>query len=311
MQEPSVRQLRHFVLVAECGSFRAASERAFRSQSALTLSIQELESVLGASLFQAGRRAQLTDYGRECLPIARDIVERFAQQTVRLRNVSAMATVTMAVLPSFAARWLPGFLALFTERHPRIALRVLDDNSRNVEDMVINGRADVGIVSMGAIDRRIEAKALLKDAFALVCDRNHPLASEPHLPWSALKGQKLLGNLTHQLLAGTVAAHHVHEPQLFVSNMTSLLSLIAAGDWTSPLPALAVPLHAPEIVAVPLRRPSITRQIGIIRLKSRPVEPAVAAVISIVEEVVKGGGQGRAAGSSAGLHTTDSGKKSA
>ena len=290
MQEPSIRQLRHFVLVAECGSFRAAAERAFRSQSAMTLSIQELEGLLGASLFQPGRRAQLTDFGRQCLPIARDMVERFMEQTSRLHNVSAAASVTMAVLPSFAARWLPDFLELITSRHPEIALRVLDDNSRNVEDMVIGGRVDIGIVSMGTLDRRLVARTLIKDEFGLVCNKDHPLAKNRWLAWSAVQGNKVLGNLTHQLLAGSPAARFVQEPRLFVSNMTSLLSLISKGNWISPLPVLAVPTHFPELVAIPLRRPRVSRQISVIRLKGKTVEPAVAAVESIVMEIVQATG---------------------
>ncbi|MEO8280628.1 MAG: LysR family transcriptional regulator [Ideonella sp.] len=288
MQEPSIRQLRHFVLVAECGSFRAAAERAFRSQSAMTLSIQELESLLGASLFQPGRRAQLTDFGKSCLPIARDMVERFSEQTSRLHSVSSAVTVTMAVLPSFASRWLAGFLDLFTMRHPEIALRVLDDNSRNVEDMVIGGRVDIGIVSMSALDRRLVAKVLIKDEFGLVCNKDHPLAANKTLAWRTVQDHQVLGNLTHQLLAGTSAARFVQEPQLFVSNMTSLLALISKGNWVSPLPVLAVPMHSPDVVAIPLRRPRVTRQIGMIRLKGKPVEPAVAAVESIVSEIVQG-----------------------
>lgn len=290
MQEPSIRQLRHFVLVAECGSFRAAAERAFRSQSAMTLSIQELENLLGASLFQSGRRAQLTDFGRSCLPIARDMVERFTEQATRLHGVSTAATVTMAVLPSFAARWLPAFLDLFTTRHPEIALRVLDDNSRNVEDMVIGGRVDIGIVSMGTLDRRLIGKILIKDEFGLVCNKSHPLAANNWLSWSAVQGNMVLGNLTHQLLAGSPAASFVQEPRLFVSNMTSLLSLISKGNWISPLPVLAVPMDLPDVVAIPLRRPKVTRQIGLIRLKGKPLEPAIAAVEAIVTEIVQGTG---------------------
>lgn len=287
MQEPSVRQLRYFVLVAECASFRAAAERVFRSQSAITLSIQELEGLLGAPLFQSGRRAQLTDFGRQCLPIAIDMVERFTKQTSRLHSISTSPTVTMAVLPSFASRWLPRFLEVFTDRHPEIALRVLDDNSRNVEEMVISGRVDIGIVSLGKADHRWVTTPLITDEFGLVCNKDHALAKNKWLAWSAVPSNLLLGNLTHGLLASSAAARFVQEPRLYISNMTSLLSLIATGNWISPLPVLAVPMQLPGIVAIPLRRPRVTRQIGMIHLKAKSIEPAVAAVQAIVTEVVQ------------------------
>jgi DNA-binding transcriptional LysR family regulator len=286
MHEFSIRQLRHFVFVAECGSFRAAAERAFRSQSALTLSIQELENQLGAHLFEVGRRAELTDFGRQCLPIAREMVDQFAEQSMRLGSISSMPSVTIAVLPSFASRWLPEFLSVFSARHSDIALRVLDGNSRTIEELVIGARADIGIVSLGAADRRFVTKPLLTDEFGLICHRSDPLARAATLPWSKVDRRAVLGNLTHQLLAGGPAAPYVQAPRMFVSNMTSLLSLIANGGWVSPLPVLAVPAHARDVVAVPLRRPRVVRQIALIRLKAKPLTPAVAKIEAIVDEIL-------------------------
>lgn len=290
MQEPTIRQLRHFILVAESGSFRTAAERAFRSQSALSLSVRELEGVLGGNLFQEGRRAQLTDYGRQCLPIARDIVERYERQATSLRSGGRSAMVTMAVLPSFASRWLPGFLATFAADYPDIALRVVDDNSSNIEELVLSGRADIGIVSLSGADPRLSAKVLVKDEFCLACNRKDPLAKEKWLPWSAVKGPRVLGNLTHPLLSGTQASRYVQSPRLFIANMTSLMSLVSSGDWISPLPAMAVPLHATNVVAVPLRRPKIERRIGLIRLRRTASEPAIDVVEKLLRQSVSPNG---------------------
>src|SRR3546814_6003366 len=71
----SLQHYRHFLLVAELRSFRAAAARASRSQPALSLSIKEMEHRLGQPMFERGSRVVLTRFGQECLPMARELVE--------------------------------------------------------------------------------------------------------------------------------------------------------------------------------------------------------------------------------------------
>lgn len=217
--------------------------------------------------------------------MARDLVERYEQlRTIKAGAVSA--TVTVAVLPSFASRWLPAFLGLFASRHPNIALRVVDDNSRNIEQMVLERRADIGVLSRGPLDRRLDAAGLISDHFGLVCSRGHPLSGRKSIAWSALNGLPLLGNLTHQLLLGTPVYRYVESPRLFITNMTSLLSLVADGGWVSPIPVFAVPRREQEVIAVPLVQPAVEREIAVIRLRTEGLRSPVAAVQSAIREVV-------------------------
>ena len=68
-------QLRHFVALAEAGSFSKAAVRVFLTQPALSRSIQALEDEWGARLFdRIGRRIELTPYARDMLPRARRLL---------------------------------------------------------------------------------------------------------------------------------------------------------------------------------------------------------------------------------------------
>ena len=48
----TLRQIRHFIAVAETGSISAAAQAVFISQSTLTLAIQQLEEEIGVRLFE-------------------------------------------------------------------------------------------------------------------------------------------------------------------------------------------------------------------------------------------------------------------
>lgn len=68
-------QLRHFVVLAEAGSFVQACKTLYVTQPALTRSIQALEDELGGRLFdRLGRRIALTPFGSEALQRARRLV---------------------------------------------------------------------------------------------------------------------------------------------------------------------------------------------------------------------------------------------
>jgi predicted transcriptional regulator len=64
-------QLRVLVAVAETGSFSAAARRLGRVQSAISQTVQSLESDLGIAVFErAGKTPKLSDAGRVILTIA-------------------------------------------------------------------------------------------------------------------------------------------------------------------------------------------------------------------------------------------------
>ena len=66
----TLRQIRHFIAVAETGSISAAAQTAFISQSTLTLAIQQLEQEIGVGLFN--RHAQGKPQTPEAHPLSNE-----------------------------------------------------------------------------------------------------------------------------------------------------------------------------------------------------------------------------------------------
>lgn len=82
--------LRSFALIAESGSFTRAAERVGRSQSAVSLQVQRLESLVGHRLFVRGKGAavHLTPEGQDFLGPARELL-RLNDATVRALGAGA------------------------------------------------------------------------------------------------------------------------------------------------------------------------------------------------------------------------------
>src|SRR3954470_15720637 len=116
----TLRQLSIFKAVADAGTTTAAALRLALSQSATSAALNELESVLGARLFdRIGTRLVLNDTGRGLLPQARALLDGAAgierefglgsgqgeAGAPSLLRVGASTTIGNYLLPTVVAAW--------------------------------------------------------------------------------------------------------------------------------------------------------------------------------------------------------------
>src|SRR5690606_38421729 len=95
-------KLRVFAVVAREGSFSAAAERLYVTQSAVSQHIKDLETGLGRPLFLRNRRGvTLTAHGEVLQRYARDIFALVAQAEAALTDVAELreGRVSIGVTP--------------------------------------------------------------------------------------------------------------------------------------------------------------------------------------------------------------------
>jgi len=290
LRDVSLAQLRYFLCVVDTGSFQAAAIRMCRSQPALSLAIKQLEDRLGHQLFETGNRSTLTPYGQYCLPLIRELLGRHdtVLDTLERYARNETGTLSLGTITAFATNWLPALVAQYSERHPGIALRLLDDNSINVTRMVLSGELDFGVTAGGAADKRLTFEPLVTDVFGLVCRHDHPLAARRRLRWSELDTLRLIGTTAHAGLASTDEAEPLRRCSIFASNMISLLSMIDHGVGVTVLARLGLPPWMDKLVFVPLTRPKVERTLGILRLADRSLSPAAESMRQLMKTYAKG-----------------------
>ncbi len=144
-----LRQLRHFVTVAEELHFGRAAERLHMTQPPLSQSIAGLEELFGAPLFLRNRRqVALTAAGSALLPEARrilqeagalpDLVRRVANGEAGRLTLAFVSTADYSVLPSILQRYRAAF--------PGVRL-VLQEATTDVQlEALLQGRVDAGFV---------------------------------------------------------------------------------------------------------------------------------------------------------------------
>lgn len=137
-----------FLLVAEHRSFRAAANRAGRSQSAVSMQIKALEDQLGATLFMRTTRSlRLTKEGELLFAQARRAMQeveyglRSIVEAVELKR----GRVTVACSPAFASTSLPAVLARFKSDYPGVQVILKEHKSAELMEAVRSGEADFGV----------------------------------------------------------------------------------------------------------------------------------------------------------------------
>ena len=170
-------QLRIFVAVAERGHVTRAAQDLGMTQSAVSAAIAALEERYAATLFdRIGRGITLSETGRRFLPEARAVLDRAAAARSALEDMSGLATGTLAIAASqtIASYWLPRRLSAFHEAHPGVRLDISIGNTHQVEEAVIEGAADVGLVEGPTRHRSLERITVDADRLVLVVGAGEP-----------------------------------------------------------------------------------------------------------------------------------------
>lgn len=114
-------------------SFTQAAEELNVTQAAVSHQIKSLEAFFNKTLFKRGNRSiELTEDGKNLLPYIDQAFSVIQEGMERLRSEGNEKTLTVSLLPSFAARWLVPRLGLFIKAHPDIDFRLAP--SRNLTD---------------------------------------------------------------------------------------------------------------------------------------------------------------------------------
>ena len=264
-------------MVVEEGGFRAASQRANRSQAALSTSMKELEKILGHPLFEAGNKSTLTAFGEICLPKIIQFLKNYNSLDNDLRAAAAgqEGRVRVASVPSVAAKLITSVLSVFCEQYPNVEVSLIDDNAAGVSSRLLAGEVDLAVGNISHIeDASIDFIPLITDPIGVVCLPDNPIASHPQgIEWQTLLNQPFIRNGTCRLLDTTPARVLSQRALYSIENITSLLSVLELGIGVTTLPKLAFPSSETSLIWIPLTDPPLKRQIGIFKLADRTISP--------------------------------------
>lgn len=271
---PTLRQLRHFLSLAEHRHFGRAAEACLLTQSSLSASIREMETVLGARLFERTKRSvMLTALGREMLEPAGDILVRVDDLTdLAGRAGEPLAgELRLGVIPTIGPFLLPRVMPGLRDAYPGLRLYLLEAHTEALLRRVADGDLDLALIALPYATDKLEVHAFADDPFLAVFPRGHELGGHETLTPARLRTASLLvledGNcLAAQTLAMGKLAERVRPGDFHATSLHTLVQMVDNGLGVTVLPKMAVDggiLRGLKLDFRPFSSPRASRRIAL------------------------------------------------
>src|SRR5271170_3030161 len=170
--------LRVFLTVAGERSFSRAAEKLLRTQPAISLSIQRLESELGEQLIdRSAKDLLLTDAGRIVLDYARryeNLQGDLENALAELRDKSA-GRLTIGANES-STLYLLNHIERYRKRFPKIKVQIRRSLSSRIPMELLDGELELGILTYDPEDERLVTTVIYTDHLAFIVSPEHRLA---------------------------------------------------------------------------------------------------------------------------------------
>lgn len=234
----NIKQLETFYWVERLGSFRAAAEHVFATQSTVSMRIQELEDALGVKLFDRSHRtARLTPKGKQLVPFVEQIMEVVAEMQRRVSPTRSLSgLVRLGVVEIVASTWLPDFIRTLNQEYPNISLELEIALSFELTEKLRNGALDV-IFSAGRPPgtsyiaeplNAMELEWMAHPSLGIPEDPVHPHELQ-RWPFITLNRQ----SYHHATVESWLREHQMRCRKVVCNSMTVAATLVAAGIGVS------------------------------------------------------------------------------
>ncbi len=175
--------LKVLLTVADEKSFSRAAERLLRTQPAVSLAIQKLESDLQEKLIdRSGKDLLLTDAGRIVYEYARrfeNLEGELENALAELRDNSAGRLVVGA--NESTSLYLLGHIERYRRQYPKVKVQVRRSLSSKIPGELIDGELELGVISYDPEDDRLQTLVIYTDHLAFVVSPQHRFAGRKEL----------------------------------------------------------------------------------------------------------------------------------
>ena len=283
-----------FLAVATERSFSRAAEKLFRTQPAVSMTVQRLEGELGEKLIdRSGRELVLTDAGRIVMEHARRLENlqlELGNSLAELRDNAAGRLIIGA--NESTTLYLLRHIQKYRRLYPRVSVQVRRSLSSKIPDQLLEGDLELGVISYDPEDPRLVSRVIYIDHLAFVVSPQHRLAGRAAVPITELGME-------------TFIAHNVRSPyreivlkefqrrgvelhmDLEMPTVESIRKLVQRDEGVAFLPRMCVEqeLERGTLREVRVNELHVERKIRLIYPARRALSHAGRAFLELVKEV--------------------------
>ncbi len=288
----TLRHIRIFLAVCDCGSMTEAARHLFMSQPSVSQAIREMEEYYGVRLFdRISKRLYLTEPGQRVLQYGRHIVSLMDEMEGGLKEWEGGGCLRVGTSITIGTYLLPECVRKLEELYPDLQVEARIDNSESIEQYVLDNEIDVGVIEGIAHSPYLVSQSFPGDRLVFICPPGHRFAGRKGVSLGELQEEKFLlrekGSAGREIFDGLAAAHElkVHLCWQSASNQ-AIIHAVSKGLGISLLPSFLAGEHIGrgEIASFQVEGLSAERKFTVIRHKNKLPTQGVKELVRLMTQ---------------------------
>lgn len=281
-----------FRTVLEQGTFYKASVVLNVTPSAISHSVNQLESELGFPVFVRSRTGvKLTPDGQKILPLIQEIINdqnRLEQVAQQIQGLDT-GLIRIGAFSSACINWLPPLIQTFAKSYPQVKISVRQAGFNEITEAVKSGQLDLGLTMLPENDLGITVEKILEDEIYCIAPLNfqvkngHSVSEEDLVNYNFILQQSdydldTKAALDHYSIKSTAIQFSIDDQ--------SIVAMVEAGLGLGILPALALQKMQGEVQILPFSTP-FYRKIALVTSSQQRLAPSTRQMIKNVHELIQ------------------------
>ena len=255
------------------------------------MQIRQLEEALDQRLFERNARGVTpTIAGKQFYASCTEIMGAVKSARQRMLDLAGRVAgrINIGVPPSFSKLALPAMLTRYAREYPHVEVRLAEAYSGTLSQWVVTGELEIAIVTEPPADLGLESTLFFRDRLVMVgapATVDAARGAERKLVLPSARHSLRQKSDSHGRFAGR-AGPRVME----IDGLTATLELVAASDWSTILPTVAVAddVRAGRLVATPITEPDLWLDYYAVQTKDHPVSVASRRFLNLLDEELRG-----------------------
>ncbi len=271
----SIKQLHYALAIEKTLHFKKAAEACNVSQSALSTAINELEKQLDVIIFERNNKQVLvTSNGKLILNKAKKLKLELDEllQISQANKQPLSSPMSIGVIPTIGPYLLPKVLPEVRRQHPGFKLKIVEEQSHILVDMVRTGEVDAAILALPYPIDGLMSFDFWQEDFYLVCHKDECPGNMQEITSEELEIDKLMllkdGHcLKEHALAACRLQSKKQESDFDSASLHTLIQMVAGKLGTTLVPQMALDqliYNESELRAVHLNEPDSHRTIALV-----------------------------------------------
>jgi DNA-binding transcriptional LysR family regulator len=285
-------QLRTFLEVAKQGSFSRAGQKVFRSQSAVSAQIRQIESEYGERLLdRSGKTVRLTPAG--------EVFREYAQRMLTLRDESLRAVadhgndprgvLALGANEATCLYVLPNVFAEYLRLYPSVQVSIYRNFSHKILERLDSGAIDVGIVTLPVKMPMLKVRTIFRDRLVLMVSADNPLAQQDRVPISMVVEQPLIlprTGFTRRIMDKLFRPYRDRlQVRMELPSIGMIKSFVAAGLGVSLISESFArdEVQSGKVKLIALKDNELSRELGLAYRRNRSLPRAAEVFIELLQ----------------------------